>query len=239
MGIINNPNDIVERYVADYTKVYGGNLISVIMYGSAVTHEYRPRYSDINTLIVLKSFDIEEIEKGCATAAAWLKKKVAAPLFMTREYIASSLDSYPVEFVDIRSNYRVLYGEDMLAGLDIKKEHLRLQCERELKGMALHLRREFVLLHGRPKAYPALLISSIKKLLPMFKALLVLNDKPIPKLKTDIVIAIEEQYNLSVSVFSELVKPASEVRKIPAVTLFTRYAKGIDRLIASVDDFSR
>jgi predicted nucleotidyltransferase len=236
VGFVKNPNDIVERYVADYRAAFGNNLISVIMYGSAVTHEYRPRHSDINTLIVLDTCEISDLAKCLGIAGKWLGKKVAIPFFMTKEYIATALDSYPIEFIDMRSNYKVLFGEDVLARFNIKKEHVRLQCERELRGIALHLRREYVRTHNGRVALSLLLAASVKRLLPIFKALLVLNDRQIPKLKSDIIMAVEEQYNLGVSVFTELFGPVSRpLGARPYGELFTTYAKTIDSLIATVN----
>jgi predicted nucleotidyltransferase len=236
MGSIRNPNDIVDRYVADHKNALGDNLAGVIMYGSAVSHEYRPGVSDINILIVLKNSEIKELRKCFGCARKWRAKKVTDPFYMTKEYIASSLDTYPIEFIDMRSNYKVLYGEDVLARLDIKKEHVRIQCERELKGIALHLRREYVRTNGDKKVLSRLLDSSIKTLLPVFKALLVLNDRPIPKLKCDIVMAVEELYNLGISVFSELCVPGKNhgERRSPD-DIVTTFADTVDSLIATVN----
>jgi hypothetical protein len=206
------------------------------MYGSAVTHEYHPNRSDINTAIVLDSYGMQDLGKSVPVVKKWRKKNVSTPFFLTKDYIATSLDSYPVEFIDMRSGYKVLYGEDVLARLDIRKEDLRLQCERELKSIALHLRREYVSTGGGRSALSRLLTASVKALLPIFKALLVLNDKPIPKLKTDIIMAIEEQYNLGVSVFSDLFGlPAKHRGGRSYDELFSTYAKTIDILITTVN----
>jgi predicted nucleotidyltransferase len=236
MRVVRNPNDIVDRYVADYRNACGDNLVSVIMYGSAVTHEYRPGESDINTLIVLKDFGIGELGTSLPVARKWLSKKVTVPFYMTGEYIASSLDTYPIEFIDMSSNYKVLYGDDVLARLDIKKEHVRIQCERELKGIALHLRREYVRTSGGKKVLERLLTASIKTLLPVFKALLVLNDRPIPKLKSDIIMAVEELYNLGISVFTRLFIPKATLGTGRSLDDFiSQFAKTIDILVSTVN----
>jgi predicted nucleotidyltransferase len=236
VSTVKNPNDIVDEYVADYKSAFGENLACVIMYGSAVTHEYRPGDSDINTLIVLKNFDLGGLTNGFPVVRKWLSKKVTIPFYMTGEYIASSLDTYPIEFIDIRSNYKVLFGEDVLARLDFKKEHVRLQCERELKGIALHLRREFIRTNGNRKALARLLNASIKTLLPVFKALLVLNDRTIPKLKSDIIMAVEELFNLGISVFTELLVPKAKPDAGRSLDdIINQFAKTIDMLIATVN----
>lgn len=238
MGTVRNPNDIVDKYVTDYRNALGENIVSVIMYGSSVTHEYRPGSSDINTLIVLADFGINELKKSLPCARKWISKKVTVPFYMTRDYIETSLDTYPIEFIDMRSNYKVLYGEDVFARLDIKKEHVRIQCERELKGIALHLRREYVATNGNSKILSRLLTASIKTLLPVFKALLVLNDRPIPKIKCDIIMAVEELYNLGISVFTELCGPGSSSGAAGAQPeeIIAKFANTIDTLIATVND---
>ncbi len=236
MGIIRNPNDIVDTYVTDYKNAFGDNLSSVIMYGSAVSHEYKPGISDINTIIVLQKDQIAELSKGLSIAAYWAKKNVVTPFFMTREYINSSLDTYPIEFIDMRSNYKVLFGDDVFSRLDIQKEHVRLQCERELKGIALHFRREYIRTNDNKKILGNLLVSSLKTLLPVFKALLVLNDRAIPKLKCDIIIAVEELYNLGISVFTELCVPHTKIgTKRSLNEIIGQFALTIDALIKTVD----
>ncbi|MGB7568851.1 MAG: hypothetical protein WBM07_13405 [Chitinivibrionales bacterium] len=236
MKKIVNPNDIVEEFVTDYRGLFGDELVSVIMYGSAVTHEYRPGVSDINTVIVLKDYSIERMQKCLSVAKKWAGRKVTVPFFMTKGFIASSLDSYPVEFLDIQLNYRVLYGEDVFAQLDIKRDDMRLQCERELRGISIHLRKEFVYCNGNADTLSRLLNASIKKLLPVFKALLRLNNRPVPKMKNDVIMAVEDLYNLGASALSEALQSTRRVTSRHAFgSLFDTYLKTIDTLIDQID----
>lgn len=237
MKRIKNPNDIVEEFVCDYRGLFGDELVSVVMYGSAVTHEYRPGVSDINTVVVLKDYSIERIQKCLQAAKKWKRRNVTAPFFMTKRFIASSLDSYPVEFLDIQLNYRVLFGEDVFAQLDIKRDDLRLQCERELRGISVHLRKEFVQCSGRTDTLARLIHVSMKRLLPVFKALLKLKNKPVPNLKSEVIIAIEDLYNLKGSALSEALRSTRRgaVQQTGA-TFFDSYSKTIDALIEQIDD---
>jgi len=63
---------------------------------------------------------------------------------LTKADIDSSLDTFPIEFLNIKRNYTVVFGEDILEGLAFEKEFIRMQCERELKGKLLLLRAEYV-----------------------------------------------------------------------------------------------
>ncbi len=234
MKKIKNPNDIVSPLVQDYQEVFKDAILSLIMYGSAVTHEYRPGISDINIAIVLTDNSIATVAPSIPLQKKWAKSGVATPFFMTQAYITSSLDTYPVEFLDMQSNYRVLYGEDILQNLEIKHEHIRLQCERELKSVAIHLRRSFVQCMGNNKLLASLLSVSLRRLIPIFKGLLVLKEKTIPKSKSSIISAVEDVYNLGASSLSEVLN-AQEKKLAYYDTLFDDYAKDIDRLTEEVD----
>lgn len=236
MAKVKNPNDVVDEFVSDYRDVLGDELVSVIMYGSAVTHEYRPGRSDINMAIVVKENSIPVLNKVIGVQRKWGKRSIAPPFFMTEEYISSSLDTYPIEFYNMQSNYRVLYGNDVLAGLDIKKHDLRLQCERELRGIALHLRKGFVEAGGDTRLLGELLDLSFKKLLPILKALLVLHGGRIPQIKSEVIGLIEDIYGLGVSALSDVANRDSVSDwKSRSVEIFDGYAKVIDTIILSVD----
>jgi len=236
MKTIKNPNEIVDEFVSDFRAAFGENLLSVVMYGSAATHEYRPGISDINIVVVLKDDSIPILEKSADTVKKWSKRKVSIPFFMTKEFIDSAIDSYPVEFLDIQSNYRILHGEDFFAHLDVKREHIRLQCERELRGIAIHLRKEFIRSAGSAGQLKLLLSLTMKKLLPIFKSMIVLNDKPIPKLRSDLIMTIEDLYDLGASALSDVAHIRDGSKPSAGWSLlFDKFIKTVDRLITVID----
>jgi hypothetical protein len=237
MGKVTNPGDIVEELVNDYTQALGEGLVSILMYGSAVTHEYTPGISDINIAVVTKKNSIRDINRSLPVQKKWRSRRVSVPLFMTRQYIQKSLDTFPVEFLDMQSHYRVVYGEDVLRELDIKRAHLRLQAERELKGAALHLRSGYVETMGNTRRLKNMLSVSLKALIPIFRALLVLNDKKVPASKGDIIMAIEDTYGLGASVLSDIfsVVNKGKLEKVDYTTIADNYTQIIDTLIDEVD----
>jgi hypothetical protein len=234
MKKIKNPNEIVNALVSDYQGIFGDDLISIIMYGSAVTHEYKPGKSDINIAVVLTDNSISQISKSITLQKKWVKSGVSTPFFMSMQYIQNSRDTYPIEFLDMRSNYRVLFGEDIFENFEVKHEHVRLQCERELRGVAIHLRRSFVQCAGNNKLLSELLNASIRRLIPVFKGLLVLKDRSIPKSRSDIVSMVEDSYNLGASALSEVFNSMN--KKLDNYNqLFDTYAHDVDKLIMCVD----
>lgn len=232
--MIKNPNEIVQELVSDYQCVFGSNLKSVIMYGSAVSHEFRPGASPIVVALVLEDTSITALARCSGACRKWERRGVATPLFLTPDYIASSLDAYPVEFLDMQTSYRVLFGEDYIKPLDIEKRHLRLQCEREFKGIALHLRSSFVEASGNEKRMRGLLDVSMKKMLPLFKALLALGGRKIPAISSEVFSSAEDMLGLDAGIFSR-VTGAARARGTPPIDLLDRFTAAVDEIIRHVN----
>jgi hypothetical protein len=90
--------------------------------------------------------------------------------------------------------------------------------------------------NGNPAKLRGLLFASMKRLLPVFKAITALNGKAVPKIRGDVVMAVEDIYNLGASVFSE----AAQLNKISKpkdgwTKLFDRYVATIDKIIENID----
>ena len=75
----------------------------------------------------------------------------------------------------MQRHYRVLWGEDVLAGITFDPSCLRLQLERELKGKLLHLHQGYVEALGRPAGVRRLISVSLPAFLSLFQALLYLT----------------------------------------------------------------
>jgi hypothetical protein len=235
MAIIKNPNEIVAQLVDDYKLALCENLLSAVLYGSAVTHEYRPGISDINSILVLRTDAIENLAKCLPVSCKWQKRKVAVPFFMTPDFIAAAVEWYPVEFLDIQTGYRVLFGEDYFSHLEIDREKLRGQCERELLDVSVNVRREFVGGGGKGPMLEALAAASMKKLLPVFKALLRLHTLPVPKIRSDVVMAIEDLFGLGASALSGVLAKENQGKRSPmTLGLFENFSATIDLIIARV-----
>ena len=230
--------EISQSLVDDYRKVLGNDLISVILYGSAVTEEYVPKKSDLNFLIVLSEEGIEKLHLVYDLVAKWRKKRVGTPLFLTKAYIDSSLDTFPIEFLNIKRNYTVVFGEDILEGLSFEKEFVRMQCERELKGKLLLLRERYVGTKGKVKALRSLISGTFPTFIFVFKGLLYLLDREVPATKRETVSTLAKALDLDQELFLSLLQ-IKEGNLKPSVketdALFRKYLKEIRTLAKLID----
>lgn len=159
----------------------GGNLLSVILYGSAATDEFRPGHSDLNILCVLKSLGRDDLSKLHTAAAWWVKKGHPAPLLLTLHELQHSSDIFAIELWDIKAAHRILHGEDVIAPLDVPMNLHRLQVERELRNNTLRLRQHYLRHPADRKKTLELMTSSISTFAALFRhALIALGQDPPP-----------------------------------------------------------
>lgn len=162
----------LQHFTDDLKQIYRDNLLAIILYGSAASNEYVEGRSNINCLIMLKEVTPDELKKATGRLPEWHKKGITTPLFVDPPYIRSSVDVFPMEFLDMKQRYRLLFGQDFLQSLELNLEHLRFQCEQELKGKLLKLRQLYLEKSGSEKQFAAFLAKSISSFLVHFRALL-------------------------------------------------------------------
>jgi len=129
----------LKEFTEGLKEIYQQDLVSLILYGSAASGEYVSKHSNLNILVVLKNTQQNELIK-----AVKLVKKFGTinPLFLTEDYIASSTDVFPIEFLDMQENYSLLFGKDVLKSINIDISNLRFQCEQELKSKLINLKND-------------------------------------------------------------------------------------------------
>jgi len=232
------PEDIFTEFTEDLRQAFGEDLVSIVLYGSGATGEYRPGKSDLNFLVVLQDDSVDSLRRGMAVAARWRKRMVNTPLFMTKAYIQSSLDSYPLEFLDMQANYRLVHGEDVLKDLQFRPADLRVQCERELKGKAFRLRQVYLEARENPRAMREIIAGSITTFTSIFQGLLFLVGKAVPKTKREIINEVAQEFQLDAGTFLKLLAIKTGERKASSAQtlgLFKKYVAEIDALSSAVD----
>jgi predicted nucleotidyltransferase len=198
------PQDIFDDFIRALRGVFESDLISVALYGSAAGGDYRPGRSDLNFLVVLTDGAIERLDRAFDTVEKWLRRRVAVPLFLTEAYIRGSLDVFPIEYLDMKKRHVHVYGRDVLGGLSFEPEHVRLQCEREIKGKLLLLREGFLETGGKARELEMLIKDSLPAFVALFEALLFLKGRETPATKQEVLREGAEAFGVDASVFDRL-----------------------------------
>jgi len=172
MMIRESTKDFAERLL----PALGDNLQSITVVGSSLTDDFRPGFSDINTVLVLKKQNLASLNVIASLAKPMSRKKISPPLLMTQSYIERSCDVFGVEFLDFQLAHETIIGDDPFASLEFDKKDVRLQCERELKAMLIRLRQGYIAAAANKKLVRDILISTAKGMLPHLRAMLWLKD---------------------------------------------------------------
>jgi hypothetical protein len=236
MKTITDPAAHVQPVVAQYQELYGRDLVAVILFGSAAGGDFDPQRSDINLLIVLSSMSPALIARSAPLQKQHGRLRVARPLFMDTSYIASSVDAYPMEFLDMKGCYRVLFGEDVLAPVKASIGDLRLQVERELKGKWLHLLQEFSSARASRKRMQQLIGISLKAFSPVFRGLLTLKEKPVPHKRDDLLDAVEMAYGLEGQPLQQVAAAAGSSAGGDLEQKYIVYSEAIKKLIDAIEN---
>ena len=235
-----NPKEIFQEIIDEYMDLFGNDLISIILYGSATGKDYRPGKSDINFMIILSEEGIENLDSAFKAVTRWQKRKVAIPLFLTRGYIETSTDVFPIEYLNFQRNHILVYGEDILKDLTFNPELIRLQCEREIKGKLLLLRESFLESAGKGRILRTVINQSIQAFLAIFDAMLFLKEQEIPEQgKRAVIKAVCETFDMDVSLFERLLDIKEQKIKPKDTELneiFKDYLKEIRKLSKIVDE---
>jgi len=152
---------VLSGFVQDVQHLYGDDLVAVFLYGSATTGEYVPGRSDLNVGVVLSRLTPALLRKASGHVRAWARQGFATPMFFDPEFLRGGADVFPIEFLDMQTHHRCLWGPDILADLRIGAALLRRQCEHELRRTLVRLRQAFVESARSPKDLEALTIQEI------------------------------------------------------------------------------
>lgn len=175
----------LDNFIEELKAKLNDNLVSVFAFGSQANVE--DAKNNINLMIVTNTLNAENLYEISKPVKKWVKAKNPIPVIMNRDEWYSSFDVYAIEYSDIKDNYRVLYGEDLVPSIYINKYFLRLQCESELKALLLKYKNNFLLNIKSDREMKKILDHVIKTLLVIFRAILRLHDRPVPYRAVDII----------------------------------------------------
>ena len=230
-------NDNAEAKFKPFLDVvlnnYKDKIHSIHIIGSALIEDFNAKTSDINSILVLKKFDLKFLEDFAPLGKKFGKKQISSPLIMTPEYVSSSLDVFPIEFLTIKILHKTIFGDDVFNDLEIKKSDLRYQCERELKVKLIGIRQGYLSSSGNKKLIAEGFITSFSGYIPLFRALiLLLGEKP-PEQNKEVLTTLQDVSNINTDVFKIILNAKKEGTKLPVETLntiFEDYYQVIEKL---------
>lgn len=233
-----------EAFIDDLRATHGKNLAAVILYGSAAAGDFIPQTSDYNLLIALQRITPKDLRNAHAAMREWSRLGHPVPVYFTVDELQTAADVFPIEFHNMERARKVLYGTDVLAGLNISDEFLRHQTEYELRSKLIKLRRAYIPASVSVAGLVNLMAESLASFASLFRAVLLLHGFEPPVTKHEIVALTAHQLNLDGKPFEKIFNIrennfAQTLTDVSANQLFAEYLEQIENVIAAIDKLKK
>lgn len=230
----------VATITREATELFGAELISLVLYGSAAGSDFVPGQSDLNVAMVFDKLRFEHLQQLQTRLPGWHQLGASMPLLLDRESLQRGRDVFPMELQDIKESHELLAGEDLFATLPIDWRHLRYQVEHELRGKLLRLRALYAEVGGEPARLQRLLVDSVKSFLIIMRSLIRLRVPQAPGSYPEILAQFESLWTCQLPATKHVlrIKLGQQVWPSDAAsieTILRGYLADVERLTAVVD----
>jgi len=147
------------------------------LYGAVAGPAFDPTLHTVSNVLVLDTVDLGILRRLAVEGHRFGKGLITAPLVMTPEFLRASRDTFPLELIEIQQQRLVLFGEDLFAALEFEAGHVRLQCERELKVLALAMRHAVVAEGGSESHLRQTALRTLRSLVRVMRGMLWLKNQ--------------------------------------------------------------
>jgi nucleotidyltransferase-like protein len=174
------PKNNLQELVVRLQQACGGDLVSIVLYGSAARDDFHEEFSDVNVLVVLQHLK-PNLFAPISTVLHWWshEEKLRPPMIMTLEELRESADVFAIELLDIQRSHQTLFGQDVVTAIEVPMNLHRVEVEHELRTTLLRLRHHLLLSPDNENELRAVLAKSITSVLTLFRhALIALGEDP-------------------------------------------------------------
>ena len=229
-----------EAFIDDLRSTHRKNLASVILYGSAAAGDFVAHQSDYNILIALHKIGPDDLRNAQPCIREWTRMGHPLPVYFTVSELQNAADVFPIEFHQMSAARKVLFGADVLAGLDISGANLRLQTEYELRSKLLQLRRQYIPASASVEGLKNLMADSLSSFAALFRAVLVIHGVMPPATKPEIVAEAVKHLGIDGAPFEKIFhirenNATGKLDETSANQLFGEYMEQIEKVIDAVD----
>jgi hypothetical protein len=178
-GLPDETQKLLHSYVKEVKALFGEQLEGVLLYGSAVRGEFLQGRSNLNLLLLVSSYAQSLLKGYSVIHRRWSKEQIIAPLFLAEEELRSSASVFPLEYLEIQEQHRVLGGRDPFVGFRVETARVAAEVKQGLTGSLFRLRQRFVEGNATDEAALILVPLSVAGLLPLLRGIQRIQGRPI------------------------------------------------------------
>ena len=226
-----------RHWLAPVRSALEDRFLAGYLTGSVLLADFDLRRSHVNILVLSRALDRPALETLPRAVPQSRKRPFFEPLFLTRSQVERSLDVFPIEWLDILERHLLIEGEDVLAGLEVPRAHLRTQLEQELRGKHLQLRQAWIASRLEPAPLKHALTRAASGFNALFRTLLRLAGEPVPASTERVLERVADLHGLDMRALlgAHLLRYRAEPHA-DVVGSYRAFLFEIERLIAVVDE---
>lgn len=194
------PESKLQELVGRLQQACGENLVSIVLFGSAAREDFHEQFSDVNLLVVMQELKPSSFAPISNVLHWWShEEKLRPPMIMTLEELRESADVFAIELIDIKDSHKTLFGQDVVAAIEVPMNLHRIEVEHELRTTLLRLRQHLLLSPDNEDELRTVLAKSITSVLTLLRhTLLVLRENP-PQAKPQLLNRASEVFGFEVA----------------------------------------
>lgn len=135
--------ELLTSFVDSAKTCFAADLRSIVLFGSGADGTLRST-SDLNLLVVLTRFSKPEADAFREPLRLASVAGRAAAMFVLESELPGVAEAFAVKFDDISRRRLVLFGADVIAGLDVSREAKIHRLRQVLMNLTLRLRQQYM-----------------------------------------------------------------------------------------------
>ncbi len=185
--MINN----IDLYIEEIKEINKDNLISII------------RHNNNQVLVLLKEINFKNLLENSKVTKKLQKKKII-PMYLTKEYIETSCDVYPLEYINMKNSHEVVYGDDILKELNIPSDNIRLESEQKIKGALIRITQVILEMGDRKKDLSKTVFLAVEDIMDGIKGMLNLAKITDPDTAAAVLDSAQKQFNIELQPIKDI-----------------------------------
>ncbi len=222
-----------EKIAAQLLQIWD-DVIQIAVYNTGLSDQG-------SLVVVLEDDSLVQVVKAHSVVKEINRKGINPPLIISPHYIEHSLDSFPLEFLNIKTDYYNIHAKhDAFKDLRFEKSYIRLEMERELKSKELLIKMNVLDYYGHTKILKELIEVSFATIEPILKGLLFLLDEYIPIKRKELIYKADEVTEFDISSLLMAVDFITGTAKLPKERLkpfFDKYTQQLQTLSDYIELF--
>jgi hypothetical protein len=186
-----------RHWLEGVRPLLGNDFLACYLTGSVLTQGFDANRSKVNVLVVCRDLTGEVLDALARGLPEQRRAPRFDPLFMAQRQIEHSLDSFPIEWLEIQETHLLIEGLDVVGNLEVPRTYLRLQCEHELRSKFIQLRQAYIAQWKHPDLLEPILKSSAASFSTLFRTLLRLRGESPPADSPRVIERIADLYRLN------------------------------------------